>query len=110
MGIAHPSVIEIALTTRQRLDKGAHGLPCAIAQALGALRANRDERLPHLDVTGMLNGILILLHEIAIDRATHGGDAHGSQRLVVTLRIHSAKLHKKPHFHKFTPSHQVVNI
>ena len=96
MWILHPSVIEVPLSPGERLDKGSHRLPSALAQVTGALGVMRDKGLPHPDVTGVLDGILVLLHQVTIDRLTHGGDAHGLQRLIITVLIHERKVSENP--------------
>ena len=100
MGILHPAIVEIALATGERLDKGAHRLPCALAQALWAQTVNRYKRLPHTDVASVLDGILELLHEVTIDRLSHGGDAHRFQVIVSLIIDHERKVTKNPPKHK----------
>ena len=100
IGILHPSIIEIALATGQSLDKGAHRFPCALAQAVGALRVTGDTRLSQTDVTSVLDGILVLLHEVMIDRLPHGRDAHRAQGIVFLIIVHERKDTKNPPKHK----------
>ena len=91
MGILHPAVIEIALAARQGFDKGSHRFPSARAQPRGSLTVNRDKRLAHGDITGMLDGILVAGHEITIDRLPHGGDADLLQFIFLLVVIHVCK-------------------
>ena len=94
MGIPHPTVIEIALTTSQCLNKRSHGFPSTLAQAVWPLAVHRGERLPHCDVTSMLDGILILCHQVMIDRLPHSGDANRSQ-LFLFILVHICKSTQK---------------
>jgi hypothetical protein len=50
-----------------------------------------NEGLSHLNVASMLDGILELLHEVAIDRLPHGSDADRPQLAIILIGIHVRK-------------------
>lgn len=92
MRIPHPAVIEIALATSQSLNKGAHRFPSALTHAVRTLTVYRCERLPHTDVASMLDGILVLHHQVGVNRLAHSRDAHTLQLMIVVLIIHIGKI------------------
>ena len=70
--ILHPAIVEVPLTFGQRLYKLPHGAPGRGTHAFGALTIFRDPLLTLPDIASVLNGILILCHEVRIDRLTYG--------------------------------------
>ena len=60
VGIAHPSVVEIALSPTQRFDKALHALPCAVAHPLGHSATLRQPFLSLTDIASVLDWVLVL--------------------------------------------------
>ena len=75
-GILHPSVIEIAFTFRQRLDKRFHRLPGRRTHPFRTLSADGNPLLPHPDIARMLYRVLISRHQVGIDSLADGCDAY----------------------------------
>ena len=74
--VLHPSVEEVAFALGQRLHKRPHGFPCRWTHSFRALTVDRNPLHTSADITGMLNGILVLFHQVGIDRLTNGGDTY----------------------------------
>ena len=74
-GVLHPAVEEVALATSQGLHEGPHHIPGGRAQARRALTVDGDPLLSDADVAGVLDGVLILRHQVVIDGLAHSGNA-----------------------------------
>ena len=62
-------------------DKGRNAVPGAVTEALRLAPAVGDPDLPLFDITGVLDGIFVLLHQVRIAGLSDGGDAdffHGN--------------------------------
>ena len=73
MGIFHPSVEEVAASHGEFLYPGLQRLPGAVAHAVGLLGILNDKSASLCHVARMLDGVLILLHQVAVAcHALHG--------------------------------------
>jgi hypothetical protein len=72
--VLHPSIIKVSPTLRQCFHKRTHRLPCAVAEPFGLPAIPGDELLTEADITGMFNGILVLLDEVRIASAAKSSD------------------------------------
>ena len=72
--IFHPAVIEIFPAMGEGHHKGRHAFPRAVAEPFRLLPAVGDEDLPLAEITGVLDRIFILSHQVLVTRHAHDGD------------------------------------
>ena len=75
-GILHPTVEEVTFALRQRLYKRPHGVPRRRAQTFRTFAVDGDPLLSLPDIASVLNGVLVLRHQIGIDCLANGCDAN----------------------------------
>ena len=76
MRILHPAIEKVAATLRKLLYKGQHGLPGTLAHSLGLLTILHHKGLPQAHIAGVLDGILILGHQILVTGHALDGNFH----------------------------------
>ena len=75
-GILHPAVVKVTFASGQRLNELTHGGPSRGTQALRTGSVDGYPLLAHADIAGMLDGVLILRHQVGIDGLADGGDSY----------------------------------
>ena len=66
--VFHPSIIEIAFSSGQRLNELPHGIPSRRTHPVGTFAIDGNPLLAFFYITGMLNGILVLGHQVRVNR------------------------------------------
>ena len=82
-GVLHPTIVEVPLAFGQRFHKFPHGLPCSRTHPLWLPAVNGDPLLPFPDIASVLNGILILGHQVRIDRLANGCDSYFAHNIIL---------------------------
>ena len=58
----------------QRHHKSGNAIPCAVTEAIGLGSAIGDQNLSFFHIAGVVDGILVLLHQIRVTVLSDGGD------------------------------------
>ena len=74
-GVLHPAIIEVAFAPGQGLYELPHGGPGRWAHALGTLAVQGYPLLAFPYITGVLDWVFVLGHQVVIDALPDGGDA-----------------------------------
>ena len=73
VGVFHPSVVEIPLSSCKGFYKLAHRFPCLWTKSLGTMSVDAHPRLAFTYLAGVLNGIFVFCHQVGILHLTDGG-------------------------------------
>ena len=74
--VLHPSVVEVALASGQRLHELTHGRPCRRTHPFRLLAVYGDPLLALPDVASVLNRVLVFRHQVLIDRLANSRDSY----------------------------------
>ena len=66
--VFHPSIIKIAFSFSQRLYELPHRRPCRRTHPIGTFSINGNPLLAHFYIAGMFDGILVLGHQVRVNR------------------------------------------
>ena len=75
-GILHPTVEEVTFALRQRLYEWPHGVPSGRTQSFRTFAVDGDPLLSLPNVASVLNGVLVLINQVLIDRLANSCDAN----------------------------------
>ena len=81
-GVLHPAIIEVPFTSCQRFHELPHGIPCSRTHPFRTFAILGNPLLSLFDIACVLDGILILFHQVWIDRLAYGSDSYFVHSLV----------------------------
>ena len=74
MGVLHPAVVEVAAAAGEFLYELPHAPPRAVAKPFGLGAVVGDKHLTYAHFARVLDGVLIQLHEVFVDRPAYDRD------------------------------------